>query len=230
MTSTKQARPFQPVKLVFCLLVAALFWLLNALNKDGYSRNVKYPIRFVYNDSLYIPTSPLPNTVTVNVSGSGWNLLGQSWLPFGHKPLEYIIKNPLQATSISTSVLSTALAEQAQQLRVNYIIADTLDLAFDRRLTKVVRLVADSSHVNLAPRYVITSLINLTPSVISVDGPARLVRGIADTIVVKIPGQRIAQNFDEELPIYNFRHPLLKASADRVFISFEVGELLSVDN
>ena len=210
-------------------MAASLFWVLNALNKDGYSRNVKYPIRFVYNDSLYIPTLPLPNTLTVNVSGSGWNLLGPSWLSFSQKPIEYVVKNPLQASSISTSVLATALADQEQRLRVNYIVADTLDLAFDRRMIKVVHLVADSSHVHLAPHFVITSLINLTPSVISIDGPARLVRGISDTLIVKIPGQRISQNFDEELPLHHFRHPLLKVSSDRVFVSFEVGELLSVE-
>ena len=229
MIPTTPSRQFQPVKLIFCLLAAALFWLLNALNKEGYSRNVKYPIRFVYNDSLYIPTLPLPSTVTVNVSGNGWNLLGQSWLSFSNRPIEYVVKNPLQATSISTSVMATVLADQAKRLRVNYIVADTLDIAFDRRMTRIVHLVADSLHVNLAPRFVVTSLINLTPSVISVEGPARLIKGIADTLVVRIPGQRIAQNYDEELPINNFRHPLLKVSSDRVFVSFEVGELLTVE-
>lgn len=220
-------RPFQISKWLICLLAAGLFWLLNALNKDGYSLNVEYPIQFSFNDSLYVPVTALPRTVRVNVSGDGWNLLRLSWLPFRTEPVSYEVRNPMRASIINTSAMTAALAEQIKHLKVNYVVADTLEMGFDRRITKTIRLVPDSTHIDLLPRYVVSSVINLNPSTITVQGPARLLRGFSDTMLVKIPGRRIADNYDEELPLMAFRHPLVQRSSDKVFVSFEVAELLS---
>ncbi|QKZ11118.1 hypothetical protein [Spirosoma sp. KUDC1026] len=227
MIPSSNVRSFQPARALLCLAAASLFWLLNALNKTGYTRNVAYPIHFVYNDSLYIPTRPLPHSVVVNVSSDGWALLGHTWFPFQIKPVDYIIKNPLTASRINMATLANELDDQVKKIKVNYVVSDTLDMVFDRRLTKTVRLVADSTHINLAPRFMVSSVINLTPRTIQVEGPERLVRGVPDTLVVKVPRKRIAANYDEEVPLNQFRHPLLRTSTDRVGISFEVGELLS---
>ena len=200
---------------------------MNALNKTGYSLNIEYPVRFVYNDSLFVPTSPLPRTVTVNVSSDGWDLLRHSWLPFRAEPVDYVVQAPLQASIINTASLTAALTEHLKKMHVNYVVADTLAISFDRRATKKIRLVADSLHLNLSPPYVVSSVINLTPRTIQVEGPARLVRGLPDTLMVRIPRRRIVDNYDEELPLNQLRHPLLHSSANRVAVSFEVGELLS---
>ncbi|GAB3896584.1 hypothetical protein GCM10028825_42620 [Spirosoma agri] len=206
---------------------AALFWFLSALNKTGYTINVEYPIRFVYNDSLFVPTKPLPRTVLVNVSGDGWGLLRHSWLPFRVDPIDYNVPNPLRASIINTSSLTAAFAEHIKKLHVNYVIADTVEMGFDRRMTKTIRLIPDSLHIDLAPRYIVSSVINMTPHTIVVEGPERLVRGISDTLSVSIPGKRIVDNYDNEVPLNHFHHPFLRVSADRVTVSFEVGELLS---
>lgn len=227
MTSPQPTPPFQLTKALLCLGAAALFWFLNALNKTGYSRNVEYPIRFVYDRNQYVPTAPLPRTVQVNVSGDGWGLLGQSWLPLRTEPVDYIVKDPLRASVINTGSLTAALAEHIKQLHVNYVVADTLDLAFDRRLTKTVRLVPDSLHFDLAPGYAVSSVINLTPRIVTIEGPAKLVRGLPDSVLIRVPRKRIAVNYDEDVPLNPFRHPLLRASADHVTVSFEVDELLS---
>jgi hypothetical protein len=219
--------PLSPARFGLCLLAAGLFWLLNALNKDNYAQNIEYPLRVTFNDSLFVPTTPLPRSVRVNVSGDGWRLLGQSWLPFGREAVRYEIKNPLTVSVINTASLAGAVSEQIKNLRVNYVMADTLTLGFDQRIRKTVRLVADSLHIDLAPRMVVSSKINLTPATITLEGPARLLRVFADTLLVKIPGRRIFENYDDELPIYGFRHPAVRVSASRVLVSFEVAELLS---
>lgn len=219
--------PFQPVNWLICFVGAGLFWVMNALNKDGYSLNVAYPVHFQFNESAYIPTTALPRTVRVNVSGDGWDLLRLSWLPFRTEPVNYPVKNPMRASIINTSAMTEALAEQIKSLKVNYVVADTLEMNFDRRLTKIIRLVPDSSHIDLLPRFVVSSVINLTPATITIQGPARLVKGFSDTLLVKIPGRRIGANYDEELPVTAYRHPLVQRSSDKVFVSFEVGELLS---
>lgn len=227
MNTAPNVRSFQPTKALLCLGAAALFWFLNALNKPGYTLNVEYPIRFVYDDSLFVATSPLPHAVRVNVSSDGWGLLRHSWLPFRIEPVDYIVQDPLRATVINTSSLAAALAEHVKKLHINYVVADTLAMSFDRRTTKTVRLLPDSLHLNMAPRFMVSSVINMTPRTIQIDGPAKLVRGLPDTLWIKIPRKRISDNYDEELPLNQLRHPLLHTSADRVAVSFEVGELLS---
>lgn len=210
------------------MAVATVFWVMNALNRDSYSLNVQFPLRFVYNDTLFVPTTPLPRTITVNVSGDGWGLLGHSWLPFRTEPISYEVKNPLQASVISAASLAASLSEQIKNLRVNYVVADTMALGFERRLIKTIHLIADSTHIDLAPRMVVSSVINLTPSTIQVEGPERIIRGFSDSLVVRIPGKRISLDYDEELAINNYRHPLVRSSANRVAVSFEVAELLSI--
>ncbi|MDB5241891.1 MAG: hypothetical protein JWP57_2516 [Spirosoma sp.] len=227
MTTLPHTRPFLPARALLCLAAASLFWFLNALNKNGYTLNVEYPVHFVYNDSLYVPTTPLPRTVTVNVSSDGWGLLRHSWLPFRVEPVDYAVKDPIRASVINTSSLAAAVAEQVKKLQVNYVVADTLELGFDRRMTKTIRLMVDSLHINLAPRYLVSSQINVTPRTIEVTGPDRLVRGLPDTLMIKIFRKRIVDNYDEEILLNQFKHPLLQVSTDRVIVSFEVGELLS---
>lgn len=123
--------------------------------------------------------------------------------------------------------MTASLSEKTKNLRINYIVADTLELSFEQRMIRTVRLIPDSVHINMAPRFVVTSLINVRPRTITVEGPRRLVQGIADTLILRIPGKRIADNYDEEVQINNFRHPKLRVSVSRVSVSFEVGELLS---
>ncbi len=228
MANSPNSASFQPTKALLCLLAAALFWLLNALNKTGYSLNIEYPIHFVYNDTAYVPVTPLPRTVRVNVSGDGWGLLRHSWLPFQVDPVDYPVLQPLRASVINTSSLTATLEEQIKRLHVNYVIADTLDIAFDRRVTKNIQLRVDSASLNLAPGYAVSSVINVTPGSVSVSGPQRLVRGLPDTLRLRIPRKRITDNYDDELPLTQFRHPLLQFSANRALVSFEIGQLLSV--
>jgi hypothetical protein len=80
--------------IVICLLAAIIFWIMNALNKEGYSEKISFPLQFSYNDSLYIPTQPLPEKISVNVSGNGWNLLRKAFA-LDITPIKYSISKPL---------------------------------------------------------------------------------------------------------------------------------------
>ncbi|MFC5409635.1 hypothetical protein ACFPMF_09970 [Larkinella bovis] len=224
--TTAQSRPVQLPTLFLCLLAAALIWLLNALNKNSYTVNVQYPIEFVYDQKQFVPTSPLPKTVTVSITGNGWKLFRQSWLPFRSSPIRYPIAHPLKTKFINTASLATSLTDHAKDVRVNFVAGDTLELNFDRLAAQEVPVVVDSAGIDLAEQMVVSSLINVSPRTIRFEGPARLLRGVPDTIHVKIPARRLALSYDEELRLPIPRHPLLRASADQVAVSFEVAELL----
>lgn len=208
-----------------CLVGALLFWLLNALNKDDYTTKLSYPLQIEYDDSLYVPTTPLPRQIQANISGNGWDLLWRT-LAFGNRPVQYPIINPLRARYLSTSSLTDLLSEQLKESHVNYVIADTLDLRFERRVVKKVRLIADTSAVRFPAHFVISTAINVIPAMVTVEGPESAMRDYPDTVRIPMP-RRINGDFDEVLPIPLPKKKNVKASAEQVTISFEIAELLS---
>ncbi len=209
-----------------CFLAAAFFWLMTALNKDGYSLRLDYPIHFDYDETEFVPVEPLPKTVSVNVSGNGWNLLRKSWLSFAERPLEYKVTNPLKANFINTISLTDNLAEHFPDVQVNYVVADTLELDFERKSTRIIPIRIDSSGINMRPGYVISSLINISPSLISVEGPVSMLNAYPDTIVVRIPTRKIQNNYDEILPLNIPKVPNVEVSHSTVLVSFEVARIL----
>ena len=209
-----------------CFLAAAFFWLMTALNKDGYSLRLDYPIHFEYDETEFVPVEPLPKTVSVNVSGNGWNLLRKSWLSFAERPLEYKVSNPLKANFINTISLTDNLAEHFPGIQVNYVVADTLELDFERKKTRIIPVRVDSTGINMRQGYVISSLINVSPSLISVEGPASMLNTYPDTIVVRIPTRKIQNNYDEILPLNIPKVQSVEVSHSNVLVSFEVARIL----
>jgi hypothetical protein len=210
---------------VLSLVGAVVFWLLNALNKEGYSTKLAYPLQLAYNDSLYVPVTPLPRLIQANVSGNGWDLLRKTF-DFAQRPVIYPIVNPLRTKFINTASLTDVLTERLPDVRVNYVVADTLDVAFERRRIKTVRLVADTTGLQLPRRFVVSTAINVVPQTVTFEGPESVLRTFPDTLRIPVRGA-VRTDFDERLPVPYRRHPLVQATAEQVSVSFEIAELLS---
>jgi hypothetical protein len=218
------SQPSRSRIILFSLVAATIIWLFNELNKDGYTLRVQYPINLTYNDSLYIPITPLPKSVSATLTGNGWMLLRKS-LSFTVSPVQYPILNPLATQTLNPAALTAIMHEQVKDVRISNVMLDVNRLDFEERMIKTTVLRVDSAGLQLSPRFVVSSFINLRPTTVTFDGPTSLVSDIADTILVRVPAQKIRGNYDEELPIRYPQSPLLKASTDRVFVSFEVAEL-----
>lgn len=204
------------------VLLAFLFWTMTALNKTGYSTRLNYPLQIRYDDSLYTATSPLPHQVQASVSGNGWSLL-QRMLGFTSEPIVYAISSPLTTKVLNTSTLRAMLAEELKGTQIDYIIADTLDLNFERRVVRQVRLLPDTAGIRLRPGYVISTLINVVPATVRAEGPASVMAYVPDTLRLRLPAA-IGADYDETLPI-----PLpetVRSSARKAQVSFEIAEVL----
>lgn len=208
-----------------CLLAAIIFWIMNALNKDGYSQKISFPLQFSYNDSLYIPTQPLPEKISVNVSGNGWSLLRKAFA-LDITPIKYSISKPLKTKLLNTGSLTDSLSEYIKDVKINYVVADRFELEFDRKVSKDFTVKVDSSNIALKERYVITSLINVNPRIITLTGPESVLAEMESSILIKVPSKRLQENFDEEIILPFPKNSLIKSSKDRVAVSFEVAELL----
>jgi hypothetical protein len=211
--------------LVLCFLTAFVFWLLNSLNKAGYSTKINYPLEIKYNDSLYIATTPLPNQITVSLSSTGWDLLKDN-LSLNVSPLVYEITNPLTVKRLDNNFLLETLSTKLKHTKVNYVVADTLTLNFERKLTKKITLRVDSLGIDLQKNFVVSSVINLSPSQIVVEGPESVLKTYPDTFFIKIPAKDLATNFDDKVSIILPKNAYVKASTEKTLVSFEVAELL----
>ena len=212
--------------IIVSLCAATAFWFLTALNKDSYSLKIDYPVRFVYDEKRYIATSILPKSISVRVSGRGWRILQASWFKFNVQPVVYEIKSPLTTQYINTASLENALSEQVEDLKINSVVAERLGLSFDKREIRTLALRVDSLSVDMDKRFVISSVINISPQNVTFDGPAYLLRDLPAALYLQIPAKRLRGNFDEEINLNLPYHPLIKVSIEKAFVSFEVAEIL----
>lgn len=207
------------------VLAAIVFWIMNALNKEGYSQKMSFPLQFLYNDSLYIPTQPLPKNIAVNVSGSGWSLLRKAFTS-NATPIKYSVSKPLKTRFLNTGSLADSLSEYIKDVKVNYVVADRFELEFDRKVSKQFIIKVDSANIDLKDRFVISSLVNVNPRTITLEGPETVLAEMGSIIYVKVPTKRLQENYDDEVKLPLPQNALIKASKDRVAVSFEVAELL----
>ena len=211
--------------LLLCFLTAFVFWLLNSLNKSGYSTKINYPLSIKYNDSLYVATTPLPKQITVSLSSTGWNLLKDN-LSLNVPPLVYEIANPLIVKRLDASFLMEILSAKLKNSKVNYVLTDTTTLNFERKLTKKILLKVDSIGIDLEKNFVVSSLINVSPSQIMIEGPESILKNYPDVLFVKIPAKNLATNFDDKVSIILPKQSSVKADIEKTLVSFEVAELL----
>jgi hypothetical protein len=209
---------------VLSLGAAAIFWLMNALNKDGYSTKLAYPLQIQYNDSLYCNTLPLPKRLFVNISGNGWALFRRT-LALNVSPIIYPITQPLKTKYINTTSLTNQIAEQIKDVKVNYIVADTLDLDFDKKISRKLYIRVDSAAIDLRKPFVVSSLINISPETITIEGPSSILSDVSKEILVPITRKHIDSDYDNEILLDLPKGQNIKSSADKVQVSFEVAAL-----
>jgi hypothetical protein len=203
-----------------CLLAATTFWFLNALNKD-YSTRITYPVRFEYDDSVYVPLNNLPQSVRLNASGYGWNLLKKT-LRLNSQSITYRISNPLRTNYITGASLMVPITEQVRDIKVNYLVEDTIFLNFDRIDTRQVVLNIDSAALNLASGYRVVSPVSITPTVINFKGPSSLLKTLPDAIFLNIPYKNIDENFSESIAINYVQNPLIQSDINKAQVNFTV--------
>lgn len=210
-----------------CLLAATFFWLMNVLNKDNYSIKLNYPLVIDYDNTSFVAVQPLPKRVSVNVSGDGWSLLQKSWFNFNADPVVYKVLNPSKDSFINTTTLTDQITELFPLLKVNYVIADTFELNFERKVRKIIPIRIDSLDIHMQKGYMISSIINVSPSLISIDGPASVLSTYPDTLHISIATPKIQNDYDETLPLDFKMSPLVEISHKEVSVSFEVARYLN---
>ncbi|MBW3544511.1 MAG: hypothetical protein KY428_02735 [Bacteroidetes bacterium] len=205
-----------------CILGATTFWFFNALNKQ-YATRINYPIEFLYDEQDVVVVKELPSRVNIVVSGGGWNLLRKTIL-FKVSPIQILLENPTTQKYITKSSLSAIIADQLNEVRLNYVVTDTLFIDLEKRISKKVRVDIDSTSISLADAHQIITPITVEPDSVLFTGPTSFINGLADSIVLFIPETQINDDFQEVVPLAELESRIVEVEPEGVQVSFGVGE------
>jgi YbbR domain-containing protein len=212
---------------MLCFLAAAIFWIFNAFNKS-HSSTIRFPLQFSYDNQRFVPISPLPHNVSINVSSTGWDLMRKT---VGFKFPELIIplERPLETKKIPANTLSSLLISQMGGMQINYVATDTLHIHLDEKMSKTFRLAVDMSRLKFREGFGNTGPVVVVPDSVVIDGPSSLVKALPDTISIPARGTQINKSFQDELEVPLINSASLNRNPPVVTVKIEVGPIETME-
>jgi hypothetical protein len=207
-----------------CFTAAAIFWLFNSFNKN-YATNIRFPLRFDYAGEKYIPLASLPQHVTMNVSGNGWDLFRKS-VGIKLPELKIVLLRPTEAKKIMASSLIPSFSEQlGSGLQINYMVTDTLRVQIDELDSHKFRLAADLSQISYRDGYGRISPVVILPDSVKLQGARSLLHQLPDSIVLVLPKVNLNERLKREVEVLIPNGESITRNPPVVSVMFEVGQL-----
>ena len=224
-------RPFKPQTkqywriVLLCFVAASTFWLLNALNKS-YSTQTTYPVRFMYDQNRLVPIKPLPEEVTINVTGKGWKLLRKS-LRLEVQPAEIYIRNVPRNNYILGSALRPALVNALDGLQLNFVVTDTIYFNFNARVSERIPLRLNPNQVLTDDNHVVVGPVRIKPDSITFTGPSSLIDSLPNPFILNLPEQSaLTESSRISVPIDYDYESLINASVEEAEVAVTVKNLV----
>ncbi len=209
--------------LALCFFAAAIFWIFNALNKS-YATNLRLPLKFDFDNTKYVAVEPLPNHLTINVSGNGWEIFRKS-LGVKVPDVSLALERPADTHKIVAASLSPIVASQIGTLQINYIVTDTLRLKIEPKTTRKVKLRADLSNISFKKDFGRTSPVVILPDSVILEGPKSIIENTPDSISLKVTSSRLHGNFRENAEIIIPNNDLINRNPPVAEVIFDVGPI-----
>jgi hypothetical protein len=211
-----------------CFAAAAIFWLFNSFNKN-YATNIRFPLHFDYVQGKFIPLADLPQHISINVSGNGWDLFRKS-VGFQLPQLSIQLPRPTEIKKIVASSLKPMFSEQlGAGLQINYIVIDTLRLQIDELDTHKFKLVADVSQISFRDGYGRTSPVVILPDSVKLQGAKSLLHQLPDSIVIVMPKANLDEPLRKTIEISIPNAEVIERSPEEASVMFEVGPLSIIE-
>ncbi len=208
-----------------CFFTSFTFWLFNALN-DEHNYDLQIPLFFDFDKDKIVVIDAPPRTVTVNVSGNGWNLFKRS---VGADVQTEVVAFESVNAAVSNNFVTTRsllpkISSKLKELQVNYILQDSIFFDFDTLTSKEIQLKMDTNQIPLKQGFRLTNSVNLTPNTIIVEGASSILNNIDDTILVGIDEGEIDEDFDENISLDYLSSEYLSLINEEVNVQFSVAE------
>lgn len=212
---------------VLCVLTATTFWLLNALNKDDYTTVVRQPILFSFDQTEFMPVEDLPEHISIEINGNGWDLL-RKYFKFQSTPFIIELEDPSRNGFVLTRNFQRELAENLAPTHLVAIVQDTVHFTIDRIISRKIALEPDTTNNLLSKNFRIVEPIRIDPESVTVRGPISKIQDLDGRWRVDLGEQNINRNFSKLLPLTVPRElrNYLTLDEESVLVSFEVVEFL----
>jgi hypothetical protein len=206
-----------------CFLTAAIFWLFNALSKT-YSTNIRFPLQFEFDRRKFAPAGQLPQSLLINVKGTGWDLF-RKYVGVKVPVLTIPIERPAETRKIVASTLPVMLSSQMGTIQINHVVLDTLRLLLEPRIFRKFPVVVDTTELQFKDNYARISAVTITPDSVDLSGPVSVIHDTPDPIVLRLSDNRLSGNYREEIEIEVPDEEYLQRNPPVVEVRFEVGEM-----
>lgn len=205
---------------VLCIFAATVFWFFNALNKN-YSTNLTFPVEFDYDQDHFVPVQPMPASVRMNVTGSGWDLFRRS-LGFKVPPLVVPLEKPAEIRKIVGATLPATFAGQLDRLKINFVITDTVRIHIEERARKKIRVRLDSAGQFLDPEFGLVEEPKLSPDSVWVEGPRQSIAELPSTVQLTLPQKNLRKDFRDEVELNFGNRDLINAQPGNISVSLNI--------
>ncbi|MEX2513908.1 MAG: YbbR-like domain-containing protein [Cyclobacteriaceae bacterium] len=208
---------------VLCVITAATFWLLNALNKDNYNTVVNQPIYLSYDEVEYMAVEEVPNSIKIEVQGNGWDLLKRH-LQIGVTPFIIQLEEPGTPPYLPAETFRSQLREHLSATQLVTVVEDTLHYKIDKVVSKKVEVLLDTTENVLAENHEFGPDININPPEVTVTGPISIIEEMEGKLFVSIGQKNISENFSKLLllELDREKEKFLTLEEETVQVDFEV--------
>lgn len=179
-----------------CLLLSIVFWLINEFDKV-YETTISLPINIKYDTANFVPLYELPTHVDVKVNGTGWDILRELYA--GQAPVDYFIHHPPSAKALKQDILAQKAKKELKNINVIHVLSDSVKLAFNKIVTRNIRIYVNPAEVSVAKGYEIKGEPEINPIIIKVRGAESLVKAMAPSMPIVIEGSEWNKDIDADV-------------------------------
>ncbi|MBS2100039.1 YbbR-like domain-containing protein [Carboxylicivirga linearis] len=181
---------------LFFLFLSTCFWILNALSKDNYTTELKYPIRYTNSNKDELITGDVRRDLTLKVRGGGFSILNyhlnEKFLTqtIDLTGLPRVKLKGSEGVIISTKEYQNRIeGKLATGMSLVDISPDTLFVPLVDNLYKKLPVVLDAK-IDFAQQCQLAGRITIQPDSITVSGPSN----ILDTLTaIQTKGQLFSE-------------------------------------
>ena len=185
---------------VLCIAAATTFWVLNALNKDNYSTIVDYPVQWEFDRKNFVPVKPLPQSIQIQISGNGWDLL-RKYFNISTNAYPILIGSPSEKNYLLTSDLKRGLGEFITPTLLENVLGDTIPFQIDRIVTKTLIPELDSAGYSLDKNIALEGKVSFNPDKLEVTGPSSILESYQGKFPVVLNAKKIAKNYSGKVSL-----------------------------
>ncbi|MHA6248698.1 YbbR-like domain-containing protein [Pontibacter sp. CAU 1760] len=177
----------------------------------------------MYNERQLIPIKPLPEEVSINVTGKGWKLLRKA-LRLEVQPAEIYIRNLPRNNYLLGSALRPALVNSLDGLQLNFVVTDTIYFNFNAKVSERIALQFDPAVPLTNGQHVVLGKIRVSPDSVTFTGPSSLIDSLPKPFLLRLPEgqQELTSTTKLSIPLKYDYESLIRANVEEVQVEITV--------